>query len=149
MQITHQRTSQVGLRQLSSPPPQPPPDPQEPEQDGVNWAGVSVLCSGVGAVTGLAASGIGYVSPTAGALTGAILGGWMAVSAVEKLMGGKDTSAMGPFALVGGGLGLLGGGYAGAMLAASGGSPGLGLAVGVAAAAATLGAGLLSRDSAE
>ena len=103
------------------------------------------LAGGVGAVCGLSAAGLGLASGVSAFVVGGLGGFMLITSGVLSKIGGKDESAAGPIA---GALGLVGGLAAGSALAyvaASHGNPLLGLGVGVAGAAATVGAGLWSR----
>ena len=158
MRISPPHLPQANLRQLPQnqpPSPETPPEPQDgagpgqepPDGPGpIKWGQVGVLLGVVGGVTGLAGSGIGYVSPIAGALVGGIAGGIIGMEMVERSLGGKDSSGVWLFSTGAGLLGLAAGGTAGTMLASSGGSPGIGLAIGVTAAVAAFGAGFYTRN---
>jgi hypothetical protein len=100
----------------------------------------------VGVACGLSAAGLGAASSVSAFVVGGV-GGFALINAgVMSTLGGKDESAAGPISVAAGLIGGLAAAGGAAYVAASHGNPALGLAMGVASSAATLGAGLWSRN---
>jgi hypothetical protein len=117
------------------------PAQQEPLEP-IKWGGVSALVGGVGVACGLSAAGLGAASGVSAFVVGGLGGFALVNQGIMSWLGGKDESAAGPISVAAGLVGGLAAAGGAAYLAASSGSPTLGLAVGVASSAATLGAGL-------
>lgn len=103
----------------------------------VKWGPALAVFGGVGALTGLAASGMGWASAVPAFFVGGATGFGLVSSGVSRLISGQngDTSATGPISNVAGLIGGVGFGIGAATLALEYGSPLIGLGAGVAAVA--------------
>ena len=146
MKIGDYKPALQPVKSFAKPSVEKSPDEFQPAQqeasDPINWAGVSALVGGVGVACGLSAAGLGAASGVSAFVVGGLGGFALVNQGIMSWLGGKDESAAGPISLAAGLIGGLAAAGGAAYLAASHGSPAVGLAVGVASSAATLGAGL-------
>lgn len=113
-----------------------PSDTDSP-RGSIKWGPWLGLIGGVGLSTGVAASGLGWVSAVPAFVVGGAAGLFLAHEAVDAMISnGRDSSGTGPISAFAGVVGGLGSAIGAASLAFQHGSPMTGLGLGLAATTA-------------